>query len=205
MTYLTADLDRALTFARVAHAAQARKTTENPPTPEIPYFAHLLGVCSLVLEDGGSQTEAIAALLHDAVEDGGGERMRAQIAAEFGDDVAAIVQACSDTPLGWTGGDKGSWRGRKERYIEHVKTDRTPGAVRISLADKLHNARSIVFDAEAHGPEVWKRFNPDSDQPWYYAKLVEAFRKRDAGPMVDELERTVVQMRRLARQHAATH
>ena len=158
MTYLTADFDRAFTFARVAHAAQARKGTVTPRTPEIPYIAHLLGVCSLVLEDGGSQTEAIAALLHDAVEDGGGERMRAQIAAEFGDEVAAIVQGCSDTPDGWTGGDKGSWRERKERYIAHVKADRTPGVVRVSLADKLHNARSIVFDVEAHGPEVLEAF-----------------------------------------------
>lgn len=199
MTYLTADFDRALTFARVAHAAQARKGTVTPRTPEIPYIAHLLGVCSLVLEDGGSQTEAIAALLHDAVEDGGGERMRAQIAAEFGDEVAAIVQGCSDTPDGWTGGDKGSWRERKKRYIAHVKADRTPGVVRVSLADKLHNARSIVFDVKTHGPEVWKRFNPESDQPWYYGKLVKSFRKRDAGPMVKELKRTVAEMRRLAK------
>ena len=197
MTYLTADFDQALTFARIAHAAQARKGTTSPETPEIPYIAHLLGVCSLVLEDGGSQTEAIAALLHDAVEDGGGERMRAQIAAEFGEEVAAIVQACSDTPDGWTGGDKGSWRERKERYIAHVKADRTPGAVRVSLADKLHNARSIVFDVNAHGPEVWKRFNPESDQPWYYGELVTAFGDRHAGPMVDELERVVAEMCRM--------
>jgi (p)ppGpp synthase/HD superfamily hydrolase len=199
MTYVTAEFDRAVTFARVAHAAQARKGTVSPKTPEIPYIAHLLGVCSLVLEDGGSQTEAIAALLHDAVEDGGGERMRAQIAAEFGEEVAAIVQACSDTPDGWTGGAKGDWRQRKEGYIAHVKSHCTPGAVRVSLADKLHNARSIVFDVQTHGPEVWKRFNPKSDQPWYHGKLVEAFRKRNAGPMVDELERVVAEMRLLPR------
>jgi (p)ppGpp synthase/HD superfamily hydrolase len=192
MTQLTFDFDRALSFARLIHASQVRKGSQTP------YLAHLLAVCSLVLEDGGNQTEAIAALLHDAIEDGGGERMRAQIAAEFGADVADIVQACSDTPEGWQGGEKASWRERKERYIAHLQNDRTPGALRVSLADKVHNARSIVFDVRTHGPSVWERFHPESDQPWYYDGLAKAFRCRDAGPMVSELERAVTQMRRLA-------
>ena len=192
MTQLTSTFDRALSFARITHATQQRKGSGTP------YLAHLLAVCSLVLEDGGDETEAIAALLHDAIEDRGGEGMRAQIAAEFGSAVAQIVQACSDTPAGWEGGEKPGWRERKEHYLAHLETDRTPGALRVSLADKLHNARSIVFDAQEHGASVWERFDPQSDQPWYYERLADVFRRRSAGPMVAELERAAQQMRVLA-------
>ena len=142
--------DRALAVARELHSDQLRKGTQ------IPYIAHLLGVTSLVLEDGGSEDEAIAALLHDAVEDQGGASTLGRIRQLFGARVAGIVAACSDTDVV----PKPPWRERKEDYIAHLRApELPPGTIRVSLADKLHNARAILFDLRA-GHDVFARFAP---------------------------------------------
>jgi (p)ppGpp synthase/HD superfamily hydrolase len=187
MSILGPKFDEALAFARDTHTTQVRKGTE------IPYVAHLLGVCSLVLEDGGDEDEAIAALLHDAVEDQGGTAMLETVRGRFGDHVAMIVRACSDSD----GDEKPPWRVRKDAYIEHLETAEPP-VLRVSLADKLHNSRAIVFDVRAHGNGVWGRFKAQPDEVvWYYDALSEVFTRRRPGPMASELRRTVEQMRGL--------
>ena len=169
---LTDRFDRALHLATDHHRRHQRKGTE------VPYVAHLLAVTSLVLEMGGDEDEAISALLHDAVEDGGGPPMLARIRDEYGDVVADIVAANSDTDQI----PKPPWRQRKEDYINGI-ADKTPAAVRVSLADKVHNARSIVSDLERHGDDVWARFSAEPEEVrWYYAGLADAF-----GDRVDEL------------------
>jgi GTP pyrophosphokinase len=174
--------DRAFQLARELHAGQLRKGTK------IPYISHLMGVASLVLEDGGDEDEAIAALLHDAVEDQGGPQTLGQIRQLFGKRVAGIVKACSDTDVT----PKPPWRARKEAYIAHLHDPGLPpGTLRVSLADKLHNARAILFDLRA-GHDVFGRFNaPRTDQLWYYDALAAAFCQLVESPMAAELRRTV--------------
>jgi GTP pyrophosphokinase len=171
----------ALRYAIDVHGGQPRKGTT------VPYVSHLLGACALVLEDGGDEDEAIAALLHDAVEDGGGRPVLEEIRRRFGDRVAGIVSSCSDadeTP-------KPPWKERKARYVDHVRTA-GPEARRVSCADKLHNARSILRDYRLLGERLWSRFHaPADEQLWYYRALVEAFRQPDQTQLVDELERVV--------------
>jgi (p)ppGpp synthase/HD superfamily hydrolase len=174
----------ALAYATEVHAGQSRKGTS------VPYVSHVLAVCALVLEDGGGEDEAIAALLHDAVEDGGGQPVLDEIRRRFGDRVAEIVWACSDTDET----PKPPWKERKARYIAHVRAA-GPDARRVSCADKLHNARSILRDYRALGERLWDRFNaPPEDQLWYYRALLEAFRQPDRSPLVDELERVVSEL-----------
>jgi (p)ppGpp synthase/HD superfamily hydrolase len=174
----------ALAYATEVHAGQSRKGTT------VPYVSHVLGVCALVLEDGGGEDEAIAALLHDAVEDGGGPPVLEEIRRRFGDRVAEIVWACSDTDET----PRPPWKERKARYVAHVRAA-GPDARRVSCADKLHNARSILRDYRLEGERLWARFNaPPEEQLWYYRALVEAFRQPDRTPLVDELERVVGQL-----------
>jgi GTP pyrophosphokinase len=192
---LTDNFDRALLLAASHHRRQLRKGTE------IPYVSHLLGVTSLVLEMGGSETEAIGALLHDAVEDGGGRPMLDRIREEFGDDVARIVEANTDTDLE----PKPPWRQRKEEYIATI-AHKKPDEMRVSLADKLHNARAILLDYRTHGEDVWTRFRAGGGPfvRWYYRALYEAFAARrdhlpaEAFPALEELGRTVAEIDRLA-------
>jgi len=174
--------DRAFALARELHANQVRKGTQ------IPYISHLMGVASLVLEDGGDEDEAIAALLHDAVEDQGGRRTLGRIREQFGERVAGLVEACSDTDEV----PKPPWRTRKEAYIVHLRDPGLPaGAIRVSLADKLHNARAILFDLRA-GHDVFASFNAGrEDQGWYYGELADTFAELTAGPMAAELRRVV--------------
>lgn len=178
--------DRAFALASELHAAQRRKGTE------IPYISHLMGVASLVLEDGGDEDEAIAALLHDAVEDQGGQATLGRIRRQFGKRVAAIVEACSDTDVR----PKPEWHERKKAYIAHLHDPDLPaGTVRVSLADKLHNARAILFDLRA-GRDVFDRFSAGrEDQLWYYGALADAFAKVSDSPMVAELRRVVDELR----------
>ena len=185
---LSERFDQAVTLAHSLHAGQYRKGSK------IPYLAHLLAVAALVLEDGGDEDEAIAALLHDAVEDQGGPRTLTRIGELFGDRVAAIVDACSDTDAV----PKPPWRERKQTYIEHLGSV-DPSVIRVSLADKLHNARAILFDLREHGEDLWKRFNTMSgdDQIWYYGELARAYEERSGGPMAAELRRTVDQIAEL--------
>jgi GTP pyrophosphokinase len=179
--------EAAVALALEIHRAQPRKGTR------IPYAAHLLGVVSLVLEDGGSEEEAIAALLHDAVEDGGGAPMLEGIRGTFGDGVAEIVAGCSDTDED----PKPPWRARKEEYIAHLP-DASASVIRVSLADKLHNARAITRDLRTHGEEVWRRFKPESDQLWYYRTLANTYRQISDSPMVADLEREADELELLA-------
>jgi (p)ppGpp synthase/HD superfamily hydrolase len=174
----------ALVYASEIHETQLRKGTD------IPYVAHLLAVASLVLEDGGDEDEAIAGVLHDAIQDTAATYT--DIEARFGEEVAAIVQGCSDTDVL----PKPPWRQRKEAYIAHL-AHAPPEVVRVSLADKVHNARSVLFDYRLMGENLWTRFNPDADQIWYYRSLVDVFRRVSGSPLVDEFDRVVGELERL--------
>ena len=178
--------DRAFFLAREFHGDHVRKETD------IPYISHLMGVASLVLEDGGGEDEAIAALLHDAVEDQGGQQTLRRIRQLFGERVARIVAACSDTDVT----PKPPWRERKESYIAHLREPGLPaGVIRVSLADKLHNARAILFDLRA-GHDVFARFTAGrGEQHWYYEALAGAFAEISDSPMVAELRRVVDELR----------
>jgi (p)ppGpp synthase/HD superfamily hydrolase len=186
---LTARFDVALSFAARLHAGQLRKGTA------IPYVAHLLAVAGLVLEHGGNEDEAIAALLHDAIEDQGGAATREVIRRLFGAEVTAIVNGCTDTEAS----PKPPWRERKEAYVAHVRE--ASSSIRlVSAADKLHNARSVLADLRVIGGEVWSRFKGGREGTlWYYRALVQAYRAAgDGSPLVEELERVVSEMERLA-------
>lgn len=162
-----------------------------------------------MLEMGGSEDEAIGGLLHDVVEDGGGHAALAEIEARFGADVAAIVLANSDT-IDDGGDSKPPWWERKRAYVDGMAT-KSPAALRVSLADKLHNARSILLDYRTHGDELWVRFSQKQGGATrtYYRELALAFeRERDrgrvgelAGPYVEELRRTVDAISALAEVH----
>jgi len=189
---LSEKFTEATTYALEKHNSQIRKGSD------VPYASHVLAVAAIVLEMGSNEDEAIAALLHDVVEDQGGAEAEAEIRARFGDRVADMVSANSDTDVV----PKPPWRERKEAYIADVAT-KDVGAVRVSIADKLHNARMIVFDHRAVGDGLWDRFRTKSapDVLWYYESLLEAFdaRRGELGPggvaALEELERTVAEMR----------
>lgn len=183
---------RGLELAFELHRGQARKTADDEPVG-VSYLGHLLGVAAIVIDAGGSEDQAIAALLHDAAEDQGGEAVLERIDREFGSTVRRIVAECSDT----FEQPKPPWRERKETYLAHLG-EVSPETLLVSLADKLYNARSIVIDLRASGSEVWRRFNPDADPIWYYACLAEIFGRLIPGPLVTELEREVGEMKRLA-------
>jgi GTP pyrophosphokinase len=178
----------ALTLAHELHAGQVRKGTA------IPYVSHVLAVAGIVLDHGGDEDEAIAALLHDAVEDCGGAPVLAEIRHLFGDRVAGIVAACSDTDQI----PKPPWQARKEAYLAHLRD--APASVRlVSAADKLHNARAILADYREIGEALWARFNATKAQTlWYYRALVEAFVAHGSSSLVLELARTVEEIERLA-------
>ncbi|MBI5564191.1 MAG: HD domain-containing protein [Chloroflexi bacterium] len=177
----------ALVLAHQLHTKQKRKGTA------IPYVGHLLAVCSIVIENGGTEDEAIAALLHDAIEDAGGDRIRRVIRERFGENVLAIVEGCTDTDQT----PKPPWRKRKEDYIAHVR--HASSSVRLVLmADKLHNDRAILQDYRTHGEAVWRRFNGGQDGSlWYYRSLVKVFRERGSSPLLDELDRVVSELETL--------
>lgn len=177
----TRRLDEACAYAREIHAAQKRKGGD------IPYLGHLLGVASIVIDDGGSEDEAIAGLLHDAAEDHGGRERLADIRARFGPAVAAIVEDCTDS---WST-PKEPWAERKQKYIAHARK-LSASSLRVSAADKVHNAYAILRDLRTSGDEVWKRFNASADDVLaYYQGLLRAFREAGGGRLVDELDRIV--------------
>ena len=184
----SAGFAEAVAYAADAHAERVRKGSC------VPYLSHLLAVAALVMEDGGSDEEAIAAVLHDAVEDQGGTRRLDDIRERFGDRVAGLVDACTDYDVH---SDRDDWRPRKRAYIDHIG-QLSAEARRISLADKLHNARCILRDYRELGEALWDRFNPDSDQLWYYRALAEAFTDHADGPLVTELRETVAELERLS-------
>lgn len=191
---LTEKFEEALLFATRLHARQARKGTA------IPYVSHLLIVAGYVLDDGGTEEEAIAALLHDAVEDQGGRDTADQIRSRFGSRVAMIVEACSDTDVE----PKPPWKERKEAYIAHIGQS-APEVRRVSAADKLHNARAILRDLRAQGESLWTRFNGGRDGTlWYYRALAEAFSEVGQTSLTQELMRVVVEMERVAAEAAVS-
>jgi hypothetical protein len=166
----------ALAYAAEAHDGQLRKGTT------IPYLSHLLAVAALVAEDGGSPAELAAALLHDAAEDRGGRARLADIERRFGAAVAGIVAECSDT----LETHKEPWRVRKQRYLDHLP-HASAGAVRVSLADKVANLRTIVDGFRVVGERLWERFDEDSDPLWYYRSVLAALRARTSSPLVAAL------------------
>jgi GTP pyrophosphokinase len=178
----------ALPYAAQVHRDQVRKGTG------VPYVSHLLGVAGIVLEHGGNEDEAIAALLHDAVEDQGGAPRLREIRQRFGDTVAAIVEGCTDTDEM----PKPPWRPRKEAYIGHLASA-SPSVRLVSAADKLHNARTILADYRRFGDAVWDRFSGGREGTlWYYGALVEAYRPHGVTPLVEELERVVGELMQIA-------
>lgn len=169
--------EQALVYATHAHAGQKRKAGS------VPYVAHLLGVCALVLEDGGDEDEAIAALLHDAVEDQGGRERLEDIEQRFGKRVAQIVEACTDAV------DRRGLSSleRKQMTIQALP-HKDASALRVTLADKLYNARAMLRDLSLVGGELWKRFNVGpNDQLAYYRALADAFSRLTSSPMAVEL------------------
>ena len=185
---LTGQFSKALVYAELKQHNQVRKGGE------IPYFGHLMSVAGLVINDGGSEAQAIAALLHDCVEDAGGPPTLDEIRKNFGEDVARIVDECSDTDEE----PKPPWLQRKQNYIEHL-ADVNRDTLLVSVADKLDNARSMLRDYHQHGPNLWERFNRKNPQDhlWYFGGLLDAYRKRGLDSwMVDELSRVVDELRR---------
>jgi GTP pyrophosphokinase len=182
--------ERALLYATRTHALQTRKGTE------IPYVAHLLGVASIVLDSGGSEDAAIAALLHDAVEDQGGVRRLNDIQDRFGKRVATIVAKCSDADTV----PKPPWRERKADYIAHLVSEGDSDVLLVGAADKLNNARAIQRDYEVLRDDLWARFNAGKqDQLWYYTELVKALGHNPRAPkqIVSELEAVIARLRSL--------
>jgi (p)ppGpp synthase/HD superfamily hydrolase len=182
----------ALAYASTLHAAQARKGTE------IPYVAHLLAVASIVMEAEGNEDEAIAALLHDAAEDQGGEKALEDIRRRFGETVANIVAECSDT----FADPKPEWSKRKRDYIERLLIA-DQATLLVSAADKLHNARATLRDLRKHGTSVWERFSAKPEQTLAnYRALIAAYeegtpdKRRTAAvcelrELVDQMELTI--------------
>jgi (p)ppGpp synthase/HD superfamily hydrolase len=185
---LTPRFAEAFAYAARLHAQQVRKGTT------VPYLSHLMSVAALVLEDGGDEDEAIAGLLHDAVEDQGGKPTLVEIERLFGARVARIVLGCTDSDVV----PKPPWRERKERYVAHL-AHAEPDVRRVSSADKLHNARSILTDYRVVGDALWSRFTAGKDETlWYYRSLVSAFRAAGGGRLVDELDLVVSELERRA-------
>lgn len=181
MAQLSTAYDEALVYASSLHREQRRKGTD------VPYLSHLLSVSALVLEGGGDEDQAIAALLHDALEDQPDLTSYDDLRERFGVRVADIVRACSDTEVQ----PKPPWRHRKEGFLRRLAVE-PPDVLLVSLADKLHNARAILLDLRTAGAQVWERFNaPREDQLWYYSALVATFESQlPEHPLTQELRRT---------------
>jgi (p)ppGpp synthase/HD superfamily hydrolase len=184
---LTSRFEEALVFAAQKHRGQTRKKTE------VPYLAHLLSVAALVLEAGGDEDLAIAALLHDVVEDCGGAPMLEEVRRHFGPRVAHVVEGCTDN----AGPPKPSWRVRKEEYLRHLHLADEDVRL-VSAADKLHNLRSVVTGYRHAGEAVFQRFAGKRDGTlWYYRALTEEFRRGKRNGLVDDLERAMEELDQL--------
>ena len=185
---LTTRFEEALVFATQLHAEQTRKGTT------IPYISHLLAVTAIVLENGGNEDEAVAALLHDAIEDQGGAATREEIRRRFGNVVVAIVNGCTDAEVI----PKPPWRARKETYIAHIRSA-SPSVRLVSAADKLHNTRTVLADYRVLGDALWQRFNGGKEGTlWYYRAVTNALKNAGTNPIIEELERVVSELERLA-------
>ena len=178
----------ALSYVAALHAGQRRKVSGEP------YFSHLLAVAAIVMEYGGNEDEAIAALLHDAVEDQGGRRRSTEIRGRFGTAVAEIVDGCTDTAES----PKPPWRQRKESHIARLR-DASPSVRLVVAADKLHNALSLQREYRRRGESLWGFFHGGRDGTlWYYRAVTDALKQAAATPIVEELDRAVEELRLLA-------
>ena len=183
---------RAFLFAAEKHAKQARKAST------IPYIAHLMGVASLVLEAGGDEDLAIAALLHDVVEDCGGAPMLKEVRRRFGARVARIVDGCTDADTY----PKPPWRERKEKYIARLKKEESDTRL-VSAADKLNNIRSILSDYRALGESVWSRFNGGREGTlWYYRTLRDEFLRHKINRITRDFDLAVAELESLTAPNA---
>lgn len=184
---LSPRFDRALAYAARLHARQKRKGTDRP------YIGHLLAVTAIVFQYGGDEEEAIAALLHDAVEDQGGHKTLREIRQRFGPRVARIVEGCTDA----YSIPKPPWRERKEQYISRLRE--APADVRrVAAADKLANAREILADVRALGDRVWDRFTAGrQDTLWYYREVVNILADAGGDSLTEELKRVVAELQTL--------
>lgn len=188
---LTHRFVEALGYAAELHLRQRRKGKGQA------YVGHLLGVASIVIQHGGGEDEAIAALLHDAVEDQGGLPRLAEIREKFGEHVALIVDGCTDSYE--VSGEKKDWTERKRAYIARVAHE--PADVRlVSAADKLENARAILSDFREVGDAIFDRFKGRKQGTlWYYRTLVTVFREAGSTPLIEELNRVVTELETLSR------
>ena len=184
MTDLGSTYDQAFLYAHELHRSQRRKGSE------VPYISHLMAVSALVIENGGSEAQAIAALLHDAAEDQGGAATLEEVRRRFGEAVAAIVADCTDSWVEL----KPPWRARKEAYLAAL--GKKPAAsLLVSLADKTHNAEAILFDLRAVGAPLWDRFTGGREGSlWYYGRLGAIFAEALPGPLAARLGRAVAAM-----------
>lgn len=189
MALLTVRYRRALDVAFAAHAGASRKGTD------IPYVSHVLAVSALVLDHGGDEDLAIAALLHDVPEDAGGEARLDEIASDFGVRVADVVRALSDS-LEQDPTSKAPWWERKVRHVDHLAAA-PPAVLLVAAADKVHNLESIVEDYRRIGEELWTRFNADAGragQLWYQRRVTTVIGQRlhddAARPLVARLQRS---------------
>lgn len=189
---LTTRFEAALSFANFLHGDQKRKGSD------IPYISHLLATTAIALEHGANEDEAIAAVLHDAVEDApseiGGEKALKMIQRRFGDTVGKIVEGCSDCRTM----PKPPWKERKEAYLKHLET--ADFSIRlVSASDKLHNAQAILRDLRTVGDKLWERFKAGKEGTlWYYRSLVQIYKKVGPGKLADELALVVDEINRAA-------
>ena len=182
-------LQRAFRYAAEKHKGQARKQTA------VPYLSHLMAVASLVLEAGGDEDLAIAALLHDVVEDCGGMPRLREIRNQFGPRVARIVEGCTDSFTE----PKPEWIERKKDYLEEVKHADAETRL-VSASDKLHNVRTILADYRQDGESIWKRFNGGRDGTlWYYRALSNEYQRRNRNRITRELELAVTELEKSVR------
>jgi (p)ppGpp synthase/HD superfamily hydrolase len=188
---LTAKIAHALALAVEAHTGQKRKGTD------IPYIAHPMAVAAIALEHGADEEQAMAALLHDAVEDGGAPYAQ-RIRALFGDRVANIVEGCTDG-VPDENGKKEEWKPRKDRYLAHLP-QAGQDVLLVSGSDKLHNALAIVSDLQRIGVKVFDRFSSSqSETLWYYDELAK-IHTQQATSVAKALRQTVDRMKQLAGQ-----
>ena len=186
-------LQRAFNYAAHKHAGQTRKQTA------VPYLSHLMAVASLVLEAGGDEDMAIAALLHDVVEDCGGMPRLREVRKKFGPRVARIVEGCTDS----FGEPKGEWIERKKGYLREVKHADAETRL-VSASDKLHNVRTILTDYRRDGEAIWSRFSGKKDGTlWYYRALSDEYRRRGANRITRELELAVAELERVVNESVA--
>ena len=181
---------RAFEYANQWHRDQARKSTS------LPYILHPMGVASLVLEAGGDEEQAIAALLHDVPEDCGGEARLTEILEMFGPRVEAIVRGCSESLVAEKE-DKAPWRERKQAHIDHIATADMDTLI-VTAADKVHNGRAIATDLQTIENEVWKRFNASrEDILWYYSTFHDELAKRKVTPALLNPLRTAIEIMKI--------